>query len=391
MDSKPVEVIPDSIQTQGSKLRCGADRTELYFPYLKNKRIGLVVNPTSRVNNRLLVDTLKSAGFQVVRIFGPEHGFRGKVGAGIKISNETDSATGIPVVSLYGKNLKPKAEHLSDLDVVVFDIQDVGARFYTYNQTLHYVMEACAEAEKPLLILDRPNPNGSCVDGPILEMELKSFIGMHPVPICHGLTVAEYARMLNGEGWLNNRIQCKIQVIPVENYQHDSAYILPVAPSPNLNSALAIRLYPSICLFEGTRISLGRGTNFPFTLLGAPNLKDQFSFTFKPIPLKGMAENPLYKDKICFGLDLRNLAPEEIPVDRIQLKWLMEMYQKFPEKNLFFDRSISNQIGDFDKLAGTRILRKQIESGLSETKIRNSWEPGLVQFRALRSKYLLYP
>lgn len=389
--SDSILVSKQILSDQGTRIQCGADRTEMYFPQLKGKRVGLVINPTSRVGNIPLVDTLRSIGVEIIRIFGPEHGFRGRVGAGIKVANETDSATSIPIVSLYGKSLKPKPEQLNDLDLLVFDIQDVGARFYTYNQTLHYVMEACAEAGKTLLILDRPNPNGVCVDGPILEPELKSFIGMHPIPICHGLTVGEYAKMLNGEGWLKNMVQCDIQIIPVKNYRHDSTYILPVSPSPNLNSELAIRLYPSLCLFEGTRISLGRGTLFPFTVLGSPDLKDRFLFSFQPTSIKGMAENPLYKDQICYGLDLRNMPKENFPSTHIQINWLLEMYQAFPDKSLFFDKSISNQIGDFNKLAGTRMLRHQIETGLSESEIRKSWEPGLSQFRSMRIKYLIYP
>lgn len=389
-----VESVADSVKsTLGqNRIRCGADRTERYFSMLAGKRIGLVVNPTSRIGTVPLADTLLSAGFQVKRIFGPEHGFRGKVGAGIKVANEVDSISGISVISLYGKKLKPQPDQLADLDILVFDIQDVGARFYTYNQTLHYVMEACAEAGKPVLILDRPNPNGMCIDGPILETELKSFIGMHPIPICHGMTVGEFAQMLNGEKWLKNGITCSLDVIRVENYAHDSIYQLPVSPSPNLNTPLSISLYSSLCLFEGTRISLGRGTHFPFTVLGAPTLAGKFEFSFKPEVIKGMAETPLYKNQTCFGLDLRTLDWKvESKRETINLKWLMDLYAAFPERNLFFDKSLSSQINDFDKLAGTRNLRKQIEAGLSESEIRKSWEPGLGQFKEMRKKYLLYP
>lgn len=379
-------------QPIGLKITCGADLTDQYFSLLEGKRLGLVVNPTSRIAGQPLVDSLRKAGFQVNRIFGPEHGFRGNVGAGIKVRSGIDSLTGIPVVSLYGKKLKPTPEQLQDLDLIVFDIQDVGARFYTYNQTLHYVMEACGEAGKPVLILDRPNPNGQCVDGPILEPEFKSFLGMHPIPICHGMTVGEFARMLNGEKWLKNGIHCPLMISTIKNYSHDSIYALPVPPSPNLNTPLAVSLYASLCLFEGTRVSLGRGTFFPFTILGCPEWKGKFSFSFQPKSLKGMAESPLFQDQTCYGIDLRDLDWKSIArSDTLQLQWMKKLYQAYPQPSLFFDKSLSPQIGDFDKLAGNAKLRTQIMAGLSTEEIRKSWEPGLKQFREIRKKYLLYP
>lgn len=379
-------------ETKPGRIKTGAERTETYFPRLQGKRLGLVVNPSSRIGQTSLVDSLLRAGFQVKKIFGPEHGFRGNAGPGIKVNHEVDPATGIPIVSLYGKKMKPTAEQLQDLDVLLFDIQDVGARFYTYNQTLHYVMEACGENGKPLLVLDRPNPLPRCVDGPLLEPELKSFIGMHPIPICHGMTAGEFAQMLNGEKWLKGEQTCSLTVVTMENYTHDSLYALPVAPSPNLNTPLSVSLYASLCLFEGTRISVGRGTLFPFTVLGAPDLKAQFDWAFTPQPLPGMAENPLYKGQTCFGTDLRGLDWKQLALsDTLQLHWLTDMFRRFPDKSLFFDKSISNQIGDFDKLAGTRELRKQLEAGMSIGDIRRSWEPGLTRFKAIRQRYLLYP
>ncbi|PRY11690.1 uncharacterized protein YbbC (DUF1343 family) [Pontibacter ummariensis] len=370
----------------------GADQTEAYLPYLQGKRVGMVVNPTSIIGRATSVDSLSALGVNIVRIFGPEHGFRGDASAGVKVSDSVDPKTGIPVFSLYGKNSKPTRESLADIDLMIFDIQDVGARFYTYTITMHRVMEACAENGIELLVLDRPNPNGYLVDGPILDMQLKSGIGIHPVPIAHGMTVGEYAQMINGEGWLANGFQCKLRIVKVKNYAHDMPYVLPVNPSPNLNTPQSILLYPSLCLFEGTIISQGRGTYFPFTVLGNPDLKGNYTFSFKPVGIKGMSETPLHQDKDCFGLDLRNYDAAALRKSKqLNLRWLIELYQAYPHKEKFFDYTQSNQMGNFDKLAGTRQLKEQIIAGVPEEEIRKSWEPGLSQFKAVRAKYLLYP
>ena len=286
-------------------------------------------------------------------------------------------------------HLKPD---LADVDWVIFDIQDVGARFYTYINLLAKVMESCAENGKELLILDRPNPNGYSIDGPVLDMKLKSGIGMFPIPITHGMSIGELAQMYNGEGWLANRIKCKITVIPISGYRHDLAYSLPVAPSPNLNTPQSVLLYPSLCLFEGTIISQGRGTHFPFTVLGNPDLKGKFAFSFTPESIKGMSETPLHQNKTCFGLDLRKYDTSELrKTGQINLKWLIELYQAYPFKEKFFDSKQSNQIGNFDQLAGTAKLKQQIIAGKSEEEIRASWEPGLIAFKKMRIQYLLYP
>ncbi len=363
-----------------------------YLSYLQGKRIGMVVNPTSVIGKSTSVDSLQALGVNIVRIFGPEHGFRGDASAGAKVEDSVDPKSGIPVVSLYGKNQKPTKENLSDIDLMVFDIQDVGARFYTYIGTMHRVMEACAENGIELLILDRPNPNGYLVDGPVLDMRLKSGIGMHPVPIAHGMTVGEYAQMINGEGWLANGIKCRIKIIKVKNYAHDMPYTLPVSPSPNLNTPQSILLYPSLCLFEGTVISQGRGTYFPFTVLGSPALKGKYTFSFTPVSIKGMSETPLHQDQKCYGLDLRKADIEKLRATKhLNLTWLMELYQGYPSKEKFFDSKQSNQIGNFDKLAGTTLLKQQIIAGATEAEICRSWEPGLSQFKVMRQKYLLYP
>lgn len=374
-----------------AQFRTGADQTEKYLPYLKGKRVGMVVNPTSIIGSKSSVDSLFSLGVNIVKVFGPEHGFRGDVGAGVHVGDSKDPATGIAVISLYGKNNKPTKEMLQDVDLMVFDIQDVGARYYTYLATMHRVMEACAENGKELLILDRPNPNGYFVDGPVLDMELKSGIGMHPVPVAHGMTVAEYAQMINGEGWLANGVKCKIKVVSLAGYTHDRPYVLPIAPSPNLNSNTSILLYPSICLFEGTIISQGRGTQFPFTVLGNPDLKGKYSFSFTPESIKGMSETPLFMGQECFGLDLRLVDLEQLKAaKKINLIWLIEMYRNYPSKEKFFDFKQSKQIGNFDKLAGTTDLKAQIVAGLSESEIRASWEPKLSNFKKMRMKYLIY-
>jgi len=370
----------------------GADQIAEYLPYLKGKRIGMVVNQTSIIGNKPSVDSLLALGIKVVKVFGPEHGFRGNASNGAKVDDNVDPKTGIPIISLYGKNKKPSKEHMADIDLMVFDIQDVGARFYTYINTLNHVMEACAENNKELVILDRPNPNGYLVDGPILEDNLHSGIGMHPIPIAHGMTMAEFAQMINGEGWIPNKMQCKLRIIKVANYKHDMEYEIPVFPSPNLNSQQSIILYPSICLFEGTIISQGRGTYIPFTVLGAPALKGKYDFHFKPVSIKGMSETPLHQNEECYGIDLRNYDLSLLRKSKtLNLKWMMELYKAYPYKDKFFDMSQSKQMNSIDKLAGTLNFKQQIIDGKSEEEIRKSWEPGLSNYKTMRKKYLLYP
>ncbi|WP_216848907.1 exo-beta-N-acetylmuramidase NamZ domain-containing protein [Pedobacter sp. L105] len=370
----------------------GAVQTEKYLPLLKGKRIGMVVNPTSVIGNTTVVDSLTTLGLNIVKIFGPEHGFRGNASAGITVNDAVDQKTGIKVISLYGKHEVPSTADLADIDVMIFDIQDVGVRFYTYINTLQHVMQACAENKKELIILDRPNPNGFYVDGPVLDPKLVSGLGLNAIPIVHGLTVGEYAQMLNGEGWLTNKVKCKIKIIKVANYTHDMPYELPVKPSPNLNTQQSILLYPTLCLFEGTYISQGRGTEYPFTILGAPALKGKYDFYFTPKSIKGMAETPLHQDQECYGLDLRNYDILNIRKDKtLNIKWLIELYQAYPDKADFFNFKLSKQMGNIDKLAGVYSLKEQIIAGKSEKEIRESWEPGLSHYKAIRKKYLLYP
>jgi uncharacterized protein YbbC (DUF1343 family) len=387
----PKNVSVENIDRIKGKIKTGAEQTELYLPYLKGKRVGMVVNPTSIIGNTTLVDSLLALGVKIVKIFGPEHGFRGDASAGIHVENSIDEKTGIPAISLYGKYNKPSKEDLADVDLLIYDIQDVGVRFYTYINTLQHVMEACADNNKELLILDRPNPNGYYVDGPILDPKLKSGVGINPIPITHGLTIAEYAQMLNGEGWLANKAICKIKIIKNANYTHSMPYVLPVKPSPNLNTAQSILLYPTLCLFEGTIISQGRGTYFPFSILGNPDLKGKYKFSFTPTGIKGMSETPLHMDLECYGLDLRQYSANKIRKEaKINLAWLIEMYNAYPYKEKFFDFKQSKQMGNFDKLAGTYDLKQQIIAGKTEEEIRLSWEPGLSQYKIMRKKYLLY-
>ncbi|KQS33471.1 exo-beta-N-acetylmuramidase NamZ domain-containing protein [Dyadobacter sp. Leaf189] len=393
----PVLSANDSINTGGVEQAAkapvtAADQISQYIGYLKGKKVGIVVNQTSIIGSKPMVDSLVALGVNIVTIFGPEHGFRGSASAGDKVSDSVDPKTGIPAISLYGKLKRPTNEQMAKLDLIVFDIQDVGARFYTYINTLGHVMEACAENNKEMLILDRPNPNGFLIDGPILEDHLHSGIGMYRIPISHGLTVGEFAQMINGEGWLPNKMQCKLKIIKVANYTHDTPYTVPVFPSPNLNTQQSVMLYPHICMFEGTIVSQGRGTYMPFTVLGAPALKGKYEFSFKPQSIKGMSETPLHQDVECYGLDLRKYDMSSIRKSgKLNLGWLMDMYKAYPDKARFFDRSQSKQMNDFDKLAGTENLRKQIIAGASEEEIRKSWEPGLSQFKEARKKYLLYP
>jgi uncharacterized protein YbbC (DUF1343 family) len=378
-------------QSDNSPIRTGAEQTEKYFPILLGKRVAVVANPTSQIKGVSLVDSLLHAGIQVIKVFGPEHGFRGNASNGATVSDSFDPVTGIPIVSLYGKKSMPSAEDLADVDIIVFDIQDVGARFFTYIITLQRVMQSCVNFNKPLLILDRPNPNGYFVDGPVLADSLRSGVGLQPIPIVHGLTMAELAIMINGEGWLINKAVCNLHFIKVENYTHATRYVLPVSPSPNLNSEQSVLLYPSLCLFEGTVVSIGRGTRKPFTMFGAPALSGEYKYTFKPVSIAGMSEHPLYQDSVCFGLDLSGYNLTELRNKKqINLQWLIECYNAYPDKKIFFDASQSKQIGNFDRLAGVSTLRKQIIAGTSESEIRKSWEPALSDFKNKRTKYLLY-
>jgi uncharacterized protein YbbC (DUF1343 family) len=359
----------------------GAEQPARYLDLLKGKKIGLVVNHTSMVGQSHLVDFLLSKEVLIEKIFAPEHGFRGDASAGAKIEDGVDKKTGIPVFSLYGKTRKPTQEHLKGLDIVVFDIQDVGCRFYTYISTMHYVMEACAENDLPLVVLDRPNPNGDYVAGPVLNPEFKSFVGMHPIPIVHGLTVGELAKMINGEKWHKAEKPCELEVVTVKNYTHSTTYVLPVQPSPNLPNYLSVRLYPSFCLFEATSVSVGRGTEFPFQVLGGlnPELGD---FQFTPESIPGVAVNPLNKGKICFGVDLRQL--KEIP--KFTIEYFLDFYSLYKNKNEFLTREQW-----LNKLVGTSDFVKQIRAGKSEEEIQESWQPELEKYKALREKYLLYP
>jgi uncharacterized protein YbbC (DUF1343 family) len=361
-----------------SLLQTGAEQTTSYLPLLQGKRVAMVVNQTSVIGKSHEVDSLLALGVNIKLIYAPEHGFRGDADAGAHISNATDTKTGLPIYSLYGKNKKPTAEQLKDVDVVLFDIQDVGARFYTYISTMHYVMEACAEQNKQLLVLDRPNPNGYYVDGPVLEASNKSFVGMHPIPVVHGLTVGELARMINGEKWLAGQKSCPLTVIPVANYTHKTRYSLPVKPSPNLPNDLAIQLYPSICLFEGTTVSVGRGTEWPFQVIGSPFYKRK-EFSFTPRPLPGATSPPLL-NQVCYG---RKLTEKDVP-GQFSLAFVIDFYRNSTNQDKFF-------INFFNTLAGTNTLKNQIQAGLSEAEIRASWQPALNQYKNMRRAYLLYP
>lgn len=389
----PYKVKAENIdKPKTEELRTGAEQTELYVPYLKGKRVGMVVNPTSIIGKETTVDSLLSLGVKVVKIFGPEHGFRGNASNGTSVNDEIDTKTGIKVVSLYGKHSAPTTEDLADIDVMIFDIQDVGVRFYTYINTLQHVMEACAANKKEVLILDRPNPNGFYIDGPILEPQHKSGIGLKAIPVVHGLTVGEYAQMLNGEGWLDNKLKCKIKVIKIANYTHDTPYQLPVNPSPNLNTPQSILLYPTTCLFEGTYLNHGRGTLFPFTIIGSPFLKGKYSFSFTPKSIKGMSEAPLFMNQLCYGLDLRDYDVSNFrKTKQINLGWIIELYKASPNKADFFNSKLSKQMGTIERLIGVSSFRDQIITGKSEEEIRASWEPGLSQYKTMRKKYLLYP
>ena len=365
------------------EIRTGAARTEIYLPFLQNKKVAVCANHTAYIGKTHLVDSLHHLGVNIVRIFAPEHGFRGQAEAGKSVANDTDVRTGIPIVSLYGSHKKPTVEDMQDIDLVLFDIQDVGARFYTYISTLHYLMEAAAENKVGVLVLDRPNPNGFWIDGPVLDRRHASFVGMDPVPVVHGMTVGEYALMLNGEKWLAEGVQCELKIVNVERYDHALRYQLPLAPSPNLPDMEAVYLYPSLCLFEGTPLSVGRGTGKPFRLLGYPGFPDG-TLSFRPRNIPGVATNPPFEGKQCQGIDLSDFAltiMKNQPFLHIDL--LVEMYRSYPEQQAFFNSF-------FVKLAGSERLQQQIAAGLSAEEIRASWQEELQAFKKIRKKYLLY-
>lgn len=371
-----------AISANAQDIEVGAEQTGKYLPLLYGKNVAIVANQTSMIGNQHLVDFVKSKGVTIQKVFSPEHGFRGKSSAGETIKDGKDLTTSLPIVSLYGKNKKPTKEQLQDVDVVVFDIQDVGARFYTYISTMTYVMEACAENGVEMIILDRPNPNGHYVDGPILQPKFKSFVGMHPIPVVHGMTIGEYAQMVNGEGWLANGVKCNINIIKCKGYTHNTRYSLPVKPSPNLPNDAAIALYPSLCFFEGTTVSIGRGTDKPFQVVGAPFFA-KTNYSFVPKENEG-AKNPKYEGETCNGFDLSQIgkvyASETVGLN---IFWLLDAYSKAPNKSNFFTSY-------FKLLAGTDELQKQVEQGFTEEEIRKSWQVGLVKFKEIRSKYLLY-
>jgi uncharacterized protein YbbC (DUF1343 family) len=371
-------------QTPKAQLLTGAQQTQKYLPLLEGKRVAVVANHTSLIGDAHLVDTLLHMDVDIIKVFSPEHGFRGQADAGEKVDDKIDLVTGLPILSLYGKQRKPDKVMLSDVDVVVFDIQDVGARFYTYISTMALVMEACAEQNIPVIVLDRPNPNGFYVDGPVLDTAFKSFVGMHPVPVVHGMTVGEYARMINGEQWLPKNLQCQLTVIPMIGYSRSDYYELPVKPSPNLPNKYAVYLYPSLCFFEGTDVSIGRGTDYPFQVAGHPDyLAGHYIFVPRSIP--GAATHPKHEGEYCNGINLISFAQnmEQQPA-QLHLQWLIDFYQSLHDSVKFFNNY-------FDTLAGTDILRKQIEAGRTETEIRQSWQPALNDFKIIRKKYLLYP
>ncbi len=379
----PQNLVNKEIKTSVN-LKTGAERTDIYLGFLKGKNIAVVANQTSVIRRDSsnsfaythLIDSLISLKINISKVFAPEHGFRGKAYAGEIVKDGFDTKTKLPVISLYGKNKKPSAEHLKNIDLVVFDIQDVGTRFYTYISTLHYVMEACAELSIPVILLDRPNPNRHYIDGPVLEIKHKSFVGMHPVPVVYGMTIGEYGKMINGEKWLTNGIQCNLKVVPIKNYSQNFNYSLPIKPSPNLPNDKSINLYPSLCFFEGTNVSAGRGTDMQFQIYGSPFLKKtKFSFTPKA---NEAAKYPKHKGKICYGKNLQNYRK----LNKINLSWLIEAYNN-NTANKFFNKF-------FTKLAGTNSLQQQIEQGLSERKIRKSWEKRLRRYKKIRKKYLMY-
>lgn len=368
---------------QATKLQNAASRMEKYLPLVQDKNVALVANPSSLLGNTHLADTLLALGVNVVKVFGPEHGFRGGADAGEHVHDGSDIKSGLPIISLYGKNRKPSPGSLMDVDIILFDLQDVGARFYTYIYTLAYVMEAAAESGIPLIVLDRPNPNGFYIDGPVMEEEHTSFVGLHPgVPVVYGMTIGEYGRMVNGEGWLADGLHCRLTVIPMENYNRNSIHELPVRPSPNLPDWQSVYLYPSLCLFEGTVVSVGRGTDRPFSVYGHPAFH-LGSFVFTPESRPG-AQHPKLEGKTCYGQNLRGYAENHHEVeDHFNLAWLIGAYKVLDMDSAFFTPY-------FEKLAGTSSLRKQIMQGMDEAEIRAGWQPALDKFKMIRKKYLLY-
>lgn len=368
-----------------AQVKNGADRLEELFPLLENKRISLVVNQTSLVQNVHLLDTLYNKGVHITQVFAPEHGFRGDADAGEFIKNGKDYRTQVPIISLYGKNKKPQPAQLQQTDIVIFDIQDVGARFYTYISTMFYVMQACAENNKELIILDRPNPC-DYIDGPVLDMKYKSFVGMLPIPVLHGCTIGELAQMINGEGWLGNNLQCPLKVITIEDWKHGQPYSLPVKPSPNLPNDQAIALYPSLCPFEGTSVSVGRGTDFPFQIIGSPTTKN-LKFRFMPHPMKGSDKHPLHQDTYCYGL---NLSSEKNIPKEFSLQYVIQFYNYFQNLTKHAEKEFFTRPHWFDLLMGTNQVRLDILKNKTEEQIRSAWQKKLNQYKEIRKKYLLY-
>lgn len=368
-----------------AQVKNGADRLEELFPLLENKRISLVVNQTSLVQNVHLLDTLYNKGVHITQVFAPEHGFRGDADAGEFIKNGKDYRTQVPIISLYGKNKKPQPSQLQQTDIMIFDIQDVGARFYTYISTMFYVMQACAENNKELIILDRPNPC-DYVNGPVLDMKYKSFVGILPIPILHGCTIGELAQMINGEGWLGNNLQCPLKVITIEDWKHGQPYSLPVKPSPNLPNDQAIALYPSLCPFEGTSVSVGRGTDFPFQIIGSPTTKN-LKFRFMPHSMKGSDKHPLHQDTYCYGL---NLSSEKNILKGFSLQYVIQFYNYFQNLTKHAEKEFFTRPHWFDLLMGTNQVRLDILKDKSEEQIRSAWQKKLNQYKEIRKKYLLY-
>ncbi|MDC1222227.1 DUF1343 domain-containing protein [Salibacteraceae bacterium] len=377
--------IAQSLFKTDQDISVGAKQTDDYLEQLKGKNVAVVGNHTSMVDSLHLVDFLLAQGVDIKKVFAPEHGFRGKADAGEKVDSGIDSKTGLPITSLYGSHKKPTPEDLEGIDVVIFDIQDVGARFYTYISTMAYVMEACAENKVAVIVFDRPNPNGFYVDGPMLDPEYKSFVGMLPIPVVHGLTVGELAQMINGEAWLENGVKCDLTVVPCEGYHHKDVYVLPVKPSPNLPNQNAILLYPSLCFFEGTSISVGRGTDHPFEVFGHPNMTTG-SHVFVPKPNDG-SKHPKHEGLPCIGWDLTEFGGKNVQEKRrLILDYMVNAYREFHDKESFF---LSN--GFINKLAGTDELQKQIEAGMSADEIRATWRSDLATYMNMRRQYLLYP
>lgn len=368
-----------------AQVKNGADRLEELFPLLENKRISLVVNQTSLVQNVHLLDTLYNKGVHITQVFAPEHGFRGDADAGEFIKNGKDYRTQVPIISLYGKNKKPQPSQLQQTDIMIFDIQDVGARFYTYISTMFYVMQACAENNKELIILDRPNPC-DYVDGPVLDMKYKSFVGILPIPILHGCTIGELAQMINGEGWLGNNLQCPLKVITIEDWKHGQPYSLPVKPSPNLPNDQAIALYPSLCPFEGTSVSVGRGTDFPFQIIGSPTTKN-LKFRFMPHSMKGSDKHPLHQDTYCYGL---NLSSEKNIPKGFSLQYVIQFYNYFQNLTKHAEKEFFTRPHWFDLLMGTNQVRLDILKNKTKEQIRSAWQKKLNQYKEIRKKYLLY-